>query len=57
MKNKITEIISERTVTEDFAPCWQFSGVVYFNEPLSGENLKQAGEIVAALTKMIKDSE
>jgi len=55
MNDKITKITSERAVTEDFAPYWQFSGVVYYNEPLSGKNREHAKEIVAMLTNRLKN--
>ncbi len=56
MDNKTTQIISERKVTEDFAPQWEFSGTVYhFDMPLSEEGRKTAEEIIFTLNKLLEN--
>ena len=50
-----TQIISKRSVTEDFVPLWEFSGIVCFDGSLEGDNRKHAEEIVTVLSKLLKE--
>jgi hypothetical protein len=57
MNEKITQISSKRSISDEFTPVWNFNGTVYFEGPLSEEQRKTVEEIIFGLNALLERKE
>ena len=57
MNEKITQISSKRSISDEFTPVWQFEGTVHFKGPLSEEQRNAVEEIVFGLNALLERKE